>query len=249
MMKQAFDIAVLALATAAATPAAAADFTAPVGCETILTIQSRGCSVSLLWRCDADAHGALWEASFRLEGLGSVVSYDRNYQWLDAAYAWDQSREEFAPPATDPISLENLLNTGVDTYDFTMHRATPSRSYDIRVTGADMLTGETVTIDGFPLDEVRTRLEIIDDAGEIEYASQGIQYYSRELGLFFLGPEQVLDDDGTPSRYDDSPVDIILPGEPGFGSTKPLYDCDLQDAAFPPAAPYSAQKETNDDAS
>lgn len=236
------------IAIASAAPAFAADFTAPIGCETVLTIQNRGCTASLVWRCEPEANGTLWEANFSAEGLSSIVSYDANYQWLDAAYTWDSSREEFAPPASDPISLENLLVTGVDTYDFTMRRATPDRSYDIRVTGADMLTGDKVTIDGFEMDEVKTRLEIIDDTGATEYASQGIQYFSRELGLFFLGPEQVFEEDGTANEYDDSPVDIILPGEPGFGGTKPLYDCDMQDAAFTPGAPISAQKETTDDA-
>lgn len=228
-----------AAALALATPSGAVDFSAPEGCEAFMTIQSRGCSVSLLWRCEARAERGVWEASFSPEGLGSVVSYDNDYQWLDAAYTWDNSREVFAPPATDPISVSELLATGLDTFDFNMHRATPDRRYDIRVTGADRLTGETVTIDGFEMEEVETRLEIIDDAGETEYASKGTQYYSRELGMFFLGPEEVTGADGVPSTYDDRPIDIILPGEPGFGSTTPLYDCNLQDAAAT-ASPMTA---------
>lgn len=237
----------LGLALVAAGPGLAGDFAAPAGCESFVTVQNRACSVSVLWRCDGAPDGDFWEANFSADGLESVVSYDRDYQWLDAVYSWDQSREEFTPPAVDPISRDTLLATGIDTFDFSMRRVTPDRRYDIRVVGADMLTGKTTTIDGYELDEVRTRLEIIDDAGVTEYASQGVQYYSRDLGLFFTGAEEVFGPDGETSFWDDRPADIILPGEPGFGTTEPLYGCNAQDAAFTPAAPFPAQKETDDD--
>ncbi len=240
-------VLLLGLALVLAGPARAAGFTPPAGCASFVTIQNRACSVSVLWRCDSAPEGAFWEASFSAEGLESVVSYDSEYQWLDAAYSWDSSREKFTPPAIDRISRDALLETGIDTFDFTMRRITPDRRYDIRVVGADMLTGATEIIDGYELDEVKTRLEIIDDEGVTEYASQGTQYYSRDLGLFFLGSELVFGPDGETSSYDDRPADIILPGEPGFGATAPLYGCNLQDAAFTPAVPVLAQKETNDD--
>lgn len=238
--------ALLGLAQPAA-GAGAGKFVPPSGCESFATIQNRACSVSVMWRCAIAPEGDFWEANFSPEGLESIVSYDGEYQWLDAAYSWDSSREEFTPPAVDRISRGDLLETGIDTFDFTMRRVTPDRRYDIRVVGADMLTGTTATIDGYTLDEVLTRLEIIDDEGVVEYASKGTQYYSRDLGLFFYGAEEVLGPDGDVSTYDDRPADIILPGEPGFGDTEPLYGCDLQDAAFTPAAPGPAQKETLDD--
>jgi len=237
----------VALTVASVLPTVALDFTPPAGCQSFATIQNRACSVSVLWRCDVAPEGDFWEASFSPEGLESIVSYDSEYQWLDAAYFWDSSREKFSPPAVDRISRENLLSTGIDTFDFTMRRDTPERRYNIRVVGADMLTGETALIDGYTLDEVKTRLEIIDDEGTVEYASQGTQYYSRDLGLFFLGGEEVFDAEGETSTWEDKPADIILPGEPGFGETEPLYGCDLQDAAFTPAAPFLAQKEMTDD--
>ena len=221
--------AALFVAAAIVEPASASGFTPPAGCESFVTIQSRACSVSVVWRCDLAPEGDFWEANFSSDGLESIVSYDRDYQWLDAAYSWDQSREEFTPPANDPISRDDLLATGLDTFDFTMRRVTPDRRYDIRVIGADQLTGVTATIDGYELDEVKTRLEIIDDEGVVEYASEGTQYYSRDLGLFFLGAEEVSGPDGETSTYDDRPADIILPGEPGFGATRPLYGCNLQD--------------------
>ncbi|MCB1330070.1 MAG: hypothetical protein KDK28_11805 [Maritimibacter sp.] len=242
--RDALGVAAVALwaAFGVAQPAQAAGaggFVPPSGCESFATVQNRACSVSVMWRCEVAPEGAFWEANFSFDGLESIVNYDGEYQWLDAAYSWDSSREEFSPPAADRISRGDLLATGIDTFDFTMHRVTPDRRYDIRVVGADMLTGATATIDGYTLDEVATRLEIIDDEGVVEYASKGTQYYSRDLGLFFYGAEDVFSPEGDVSTYDDRPADIILPGEPGFGDTEPLYGCNLQDAALTPSRAQS----------
>ncbi|MEZ5721051.1 MAG: hypothetical protein R3D59_04860 [Paracoccaceae bacterium] len=188
--------------------AGAGKFVPPSGCESFATIQNRACSVSVMWRCAVAPEGDFWGGEFLSpEGLESIVGYDREHQWLDAAYSWDSLRE-FAPPAVDRISRGDLLETGIDTFDFTMRRVTPDRRYDIRVVGADMLTGTTATIDGYTLDEVLTRLEIIDDEGVVEYASKGTQYYSRDLGLFFYGAEEVLGPDGDVSTYDDKGLPI-----------------------------------------
>lgn len=240
-----------ALAFVLATPAGATDLPLPQGCEAFLTVQSRGCSVSVLWRCDVASGGDFTEASFGADGLEALVSYAAGYQWLESIYIWDSSREEFLPPAADPIDLATLLEAGIDTYDFAMRRSEPGRTYDIRVTGADALTGETIVIDGYTLDVVRTRLEIVDEAGAAEYRSEGTQYFSRALGHFFLGAETVWGEDGRAADYDSAPVDFILPGEPGFGATTPLYECMPADAALmaprSPAPEHRSAKETDDD--
>lgn len=240
-----------ALAGIALFPSVGAAFDLPEGCTAFLTVQSKGCSVSVLWTCDAAPAGDFSEASFGPDGLESLVSYDANYQWLDTVYTWDSSREEFLPPATDPIELPSLIATGIDTYDFTMRRSEPDKRYDIRVVGADELTGKTAVIDGHTLDILHTRLEIIAEDGTVEYRSEGLQYLSRELGHFFLGAETVWGEDGAANDYDSSPVDIIHPGEPGFGSTTPLYECIGTDAAFTaplrPTPDTLSAKEIDDD--
>jgi hypothetical protein len=228
-------------------PAFAVGFTPPEGCEAFLTVQNRSCTVALQWRCSPAPESDFWSATFSTEGLESIVRYSADYQWLDAVYMWDSSREELQLPTADPISLSRLINSGLDTFDFTMRRSQPDRSYDLRVVGADLLTGETVEIDGYTLDVVRTRVEITAEDGTVEYKSEGQQYLSRPLGQFFLGTERVFGTDGSVADYDDTPVDIIEPGEPGFGATEPLYECNIQDAAMTPIAPPVAQKETTHD--
>ena len=112
-------------ALAFALPAGAAGFTPPKGGEAFLTVQNKGCSVSVQWRCGAAPYSDFWSATFSRDGLQSVVSYSGDYQWLDAIYLWDNSREEFSRPAADPVSLDALLEDGVDTYDFTRFSWTP----------------------------------------------------------------------------------------------------------------------------
>ena len=230
-------------------PALAADFEPPKGCETFLTVQARQCSVLNLYRCDVANDGTFWEAMHSDMGLESVVTYAASYQWLDALYFWDNSREEYMPPAEDPIDLEALESDGVDTFRFTMRRTAPSEDREITAVGADILTGETIVIDGITLDIVQTELQILSADGTVEYHSRGFQYLDRDSGLFFLGPETVYDEAGEGIEYDGSPIDFIHPGEPGFAATRPLYECDQQKAGFTPApaVPAPGQKEMNHD--
>lgn len=232
-----------------AVPAAARDFVPPEGCETFLTVQSRQCSVSNLYRCEAQQDGRFWEAMFDSEGMSALVAYGPGYQWLDSLYMWDNSREVLIEPAEDPIDLPTLIAEGVDTFRFTMHRTAPGEERDIIIVGADMLTGETTEIDGVTLEVIQTQLQILTEDGSVEYQSRGLQYLDRDLGVFFLGPEQVEDETGEQKPYDNSPVDFIRPGEPGFSQTLPLYECEEQKAGFTPApaVPSLGQKETDHD--
>lgn len=232
-----FIAGAFAATLAIAAPLVAGGFAVPKGCTPFLTVQNKGCASSLLWRCDGDRDGDFTAASFGPDGLESVMRYSDSYQWLDSVYTWDKSREVFVPPATDPIDRFALLDTGIDTYDFIMRRSEPGRQYDIHITGADVLQGATTVIDGYTVEILDTRLEIVAEDGTTEYKSQGTQYYSRELGQFFLGHDTVFDENGKPQEYDNTPVNIIMPGEPGFAETTPLYECNLQDAAFTLAAP------------
>lgn len=217
-------------------PVQAADFRAPEGCETFLTVQSKQCAVTNLYRCDVAPDGTFWEALFSADGMESVVSYDRDYQWIEANYFWDNSREAFSPPAEDRISFDALTSDGVDTFRFVMRRTAPGESRNITVVGADILTDKMVEIDGTALRLVQTQIQILAADGSVEYDARGVQYVDMERRLFFAGTEEVLETTGDVSVYDGSPVDFIHPGEPGFGATVPLYECVEQEASLPPGS-------------
>ncbi len=224
-------IAALTLASVAH-PAQGAEFEAPMGCETFLTVQSKACAVSNLYRCDAAPGGSFWEAVFGGNGFESLTAYDERYQWIEAQYAWDQSRERFVPPAEDPINIDALMTDGVDTFRFTMHRTAPGEDRNITIVGADVLSDQTVEIDDTMLAVVNTDLQILAADGSVEYHARGRQYLDVQKRLFFLGTEEVLEPDGTSTAYDHSPIDFIHPDEPGFAQTLPLYECEEFEAAL-----------------
>jgi hypothetical protein len=211
----------LAATLAAAVPAVAQDFAPPQGCEGVLTIQSRSCLVIHTWTCAADAPGEQWMALFTQRGPFNVRKVDAEFQWLETYFAEPPAIETMLVPAPDPASITVLLAEDLDTYDFTVSndRGTP----DERVTGFDSLTGETVEIDGEPLLRTEFQYEVTLPDGTVQYRGAGAQFLSERHRMFLLGLswEQDTPDDIT----DASPVEFIYPGEPGFFSTRPEYDC------------------------
>ncbi|MGB8623403.1 MAG: hypothetical protein WCD16_11340 [Paracoccaceae bacterium] len=216
---------------AAFSPAAA--FTAPAGCATFLTLQMKGCQMALFWRCDAQKD-RVWQASFDDHGPLAVSLYDREFQWLDTYYTADSTRETLAEPGRDPVSMSELLATGKDSYGFTLSADDGQNKRRLHVVGNDRLTGQTVEIDGVKLRPAETEVTIRTEDGTVDYQSTGRQYVSAEMRLFFLGTETVMQKDG-PVLYDNTPVDFIFPGEPGFGATRPLYECETVTSDIGPA--------------
>jgi len=216
----------LLLATASfALPAFAGDdFTPPEGCNAILTVQSKACGSSLFWQCDISPEGDIWEASFGAEGLQSIVSYDRDYQWLDGTFMWDSSYEELAGESEDPISMDDLLAAGEDTFSFRVRRVEPSGVKYLQVVGSDRLTGKEIVIDGTRLLLTRTDYQYLNEDGTVDYQMRGQQYVSPERRMFFSGTNEVTEN-GNLTVYDYAPVEFITPGEPGFGVTTPKYEC------------------------
>lgn len=214
-------------ALAAATPAAAQQsFAAPEGCEALLTVQYKSCVMTNIWRCDADDPGDQWIALLTQGGVFSVQRVDDEFQWIEAFKL--TGNERLITPAMDPASLTDLFATQIDTWDFTLETETGTE----RNVGFDMLTGETVLIDGEELLRTEYQGRTLDgDGNEIE-ASSGRQFVSEKHRLFFFGESWV---DGDPENVIDmSPVTFIYPGEPGFFAATPKYECNEIDAGFRP---------------
>lgn len=211
----------VACAAAIAAPAMAQTFEPPQGCEGVLTIQSRSCLVVHTWTCEGDAPGEQWMALFTSRGPFNVRKLDNEFQWLETYFADPQAVETMQVPAPDPESITVLLEDGIDTYDFTISndRGTP----DERIRGFDSLTGESVVIDGEPLLRTEFGYEVTLPDGTVQYRGAGAQFLSERHRLFILGLSW---DQDTPDDITDaSPVEFVYPGEPGFFSQRPKYDC------------------------
>ena len=217
------NIVIFALLGASTGPAAAGSWTAPQGCEVYMTVQAKGCRVSQHYRCVADPHGDKWRADFDQEGLFFQSRIDNEAQWVESFDVNPPVRQTLDAGSADPSSFSELLSAGIDRFDFGLSRDDGTAS---RATGYDRLTGRTIVIDGITLSETEFEFTETDAASNILRRSRGNEFVHPEWRLFFSGPSEWDPGDGNFLPLDGSPVDFIFPGEPGFMSTEPIFDCD-----------------------
>lgn len=230
--------ALLLALTLSSTPAFAGTFLTPEGCTATLTVQSRGCTVSHFYTCEADPKGNQWRADFGLDGQFYQSMIDSETQWLES-YEMEGTgnpigKETLDPNPADPASLTGLIETGIDTFDFNL---TKSNGEKTRVTGFDQLTGKTAVIDGFTLRQTEYEYTQTDASGTVLRHSKGREYISEEIRSFFSGSSDWQAEDGTWFTVEGAPISFMKPGEPGFGSTTPLFECDdqMSSLSLPPS--------------
>lgn len=219
----------LSAIAAAAAPAAAQDrFSLPVGCDAFLTVQLRSCVVSHHFTCAADAPGIQRRVDLTEEGLVYAGAIDAETQWIESFHVASGHSERLAPDPADPASLTELMRSGVDSYDFT------TLSEEIgptRYAGEDRLTGEVVTIDGVTLHRTEFRIAATAPDGSLLWSSEGSEYVSEDYRMFVSGTGTVTTPDET-WEVDESPVEFIFRGEPGFLSPRPKHGCGLTMSSY-----------------
>ncbi|MBF9029371.1 hypothetical protein HKCCE3408_03080 [Rhodobacterales bacterium HKCCE3408] len=240
-LKPAFRAGLLTSVTVAAgfvngipQPAAAqgaATFPIPEGCTGFLTVQSRGCTVSHYWSCAADPEGTFWRVTIDDQGPFYLSYTDEEFRWLMTYELRNGIESELVTPEEDPASLSTLLDEGTDSMVFTMRRTGPGIDVLREYTGYDSLTGDEIEIDGERLLITTFAYEYDTDAGRRETTGQ--QFVSAERGLFFGGLETTTTADGETFMGDYSPREFIDPGDPGFLTMTPLYDCGSTMSALP----------------
>lgn len=213
---------------AAPAPAAAGAFSPPEGCTTWLTVQARQCRVSNYYRCTGDAPGDQWRADFDQQGIFFVSRIDAEAQWVESFELFPTVRQTLDPSPEDPASFTELL-AGVDTFAFNLSKDDGRRS---RVRGFDRLTGKSATIDGVVLLQTEYEFTETDSAGNLLRRSRGNEFIHPEWRTFFAGPGEYDGGEGY-VPIDGSPVQFVMPGEPGFEATEPIYDCDVTTSSLP----------------
>lgn len=213
----------LAVLVGLATPAAAQEFLLPQGCEGYLTIQNSSCSVSHYFRCDKDKNGEQRRATIDEEGLSYVGHTGEEAEWLES-FHMRSGHTERQTTVLDAMSMSELLANSVDTWDFS------TDSLEIGTTqyvGFDRLTGETVEIDGVTLLRTEYELTAFDAAGTKMWKSEGSEYVSPDWRMFIGGlSSYITSSDQFDS--DDTPIEFINPGEPGYLSINPKFGCGVE---------------------
>lgn len=216
-------VASLALPAGAAEAQSSRQVDVPEGCEAFLTVQSRGCTVRHYWSCSADPDGTFWTMSMDLDGPFYLNQTDSEFRWLRSFDLRSDSESVLIEPEEDPASMTELLATGEDQLVFSTRRQEAGISFERNYAGFDRLTGETVVIDGETLLVTEFAYEYPDGGGVLRV--EGSQYVNPERRLFFGGFETVTLPTGEQFDGDRSPVEFLDPGEAGFLSPVPLYDC------------------------
>ena len=215
-------------------------FQVPPGCTAFLTVQARGCMVSHHWTCDADPPGTHWRASLDEDSPFYLSYTDSEFRWLRSWDLRSGGNSVLVEPEEDPASLSELLETGSDTMVFstvtTSNFGTVQRDY----TGFDRLTGDEVVVDGRTLAVTEFSYQYPVDGGMRRV--QGNQFVHQGWLMFFGGIETVTEPDGETFEYNNSPMEFAEPGEPGFLTMQPIYDCGAMMSAAPAAPVWRARQ-------
>lgn len=212
---------VLAVGVLGAEQMHAGSFAPPAGCTGWLTVQARACRVSNFYKCTQDALGDQWRADFDQEGLFFASRTDAEGQWVESIEMNPMVRQTLDAGAEDPSSFSDLLG-GLDTFSFGLSRNDGQSS---RVRGFDRLTGKTVVIDGVNLTQTAFEYTETDGSGNFLRRARGNEYIHPDWRVFFAGPSE-WDDGSGYAPIDGSPVQFVFPGESGFFTTAPLFECD-----------------------
>lgn len=212
----------LMLTAAFAMPAAAQTFTPPKGCKLTLTAQLRQCQVVNHYTCAGDEPGDRWLSYADGQGIYFTTLIDYETRWIESIDHGTGVIDKLLSKAADDASFSTLLATGRDDYDF----MTESNDGTVqRFVGVDTLTGASVLIDGFVLERSEFDLTSYDASGNFLSRRTGTQLVSRDLRLFFGDAEVFESADGEKFESFQPPVTFALPGEEGFGTVEPKFDC------------------------
>lgn len=208
----------LALAVLMATPAGADPIALPKGCAAAFTVQAADCSVRTMWRCDGDAPGEMRVTRYGPEGPILDARYDADFVPLERVNHANGTITRIGE-ITDRFNFGRVLTEGRDSYAYSELQ---EPSLELQIWGSMVLTGETVTIDGRPMQRI-TGQRWIMAPGENPFELQEESFHDAELAFLFGGTNRFpgIDD----PVVDSSPVDVILPGEAGFMSDQPLHGC------------------------
>jgi len=212
------------LCASVAVPAAAQTvdtFELPEGCNAYLTIQTEACSVDHMFTCEGDLDGTQRRVSIGENGVSYIGQIDKETQWVESFHVSSGHVERLSDDVTDRASISDLIENGIDTYDFTTESEEIGQT---RYVGQDSLTGKQVTIDGVTLDETQYNIIAYGEDGEVRWSAEGNEYISQRFRMFLAGSSEITTERGSFDN-DDNPVEFIFEGEPGFLSANPKFGC------------------------
>lgn len=203
-------------------------FSLPAGCDAYLTVQSESCQVDHHFTCEGDTEGHQRRVSLDEQGMTYLGEIDRETQWISSFHVMSGHRERLADDPVEPASLSDLIEKGVDDYDF---RTLSDEIGTTRYVGQDTLTGRQITIDGVTLDETTYDITAYDASGDEIWSADGHEFINRNWRMFMSGSGTVTTPEGAFERSN-RPMEFIYPGEPGFLSANPKHGCGVAISSY-----------------
>jgi len=224
-MRQRISIWAVAGALCGASPVLAGAFSPPPGCTLNMTVQLHDCQVANHFTCEGDAPGEQWISYADGTGEFFISRIDAETRWIESISRDSGEIDRLdTVGSSDNASFSTLLASGRDEYDFVMRN---NFGEVIRYVGHDQLTGESVTIDGVPLERCTFELSVEDTDGTPIATRHGSQFISRAHRVFFSDREIYQNAAGDSSSSFQAPVTFAFPGDEGFAESTPKFDCDM----------------------
>jgi hypothetical protein len=213
----------LCFAGPAAAQSGAPLFPLPPECDAFLTVQGESCTVDHHFICAYDADDHQRRVSLDEQGATYSGMTDREAQWLFSSQMLSGHKERLEPNPAERASLSDLIETGVDDYDF---RTLSDEIGETRYVGQDTLTGRQITIDDVTLAETTYDITAYDASGDEIWSATGNEFISQDWRMFLSGTGVITSPNGTFDRAN-RPVEFIFPGEAGFLSSRPKHGCGI----------------------
>jgi hypothetical protein len=215
----------MSVGLALASPAASQQFLDPSvlidACEPLVTVQKRGCTVETVYQCSDPAGPATVLLHSQDGEQSSVEAYTADgliayVGSLDGSY-WMQVTD-----TPDPLDQDAMISDGFDTFAQNTETVIGDSGPISGVfSGTMFLTGEE-EIDGVTFLAGRSDYSFETDG--LARRTINTIYLNKDFPFVLTGRSESIND-GEANITDYSPVDLILPSEPGFGALQGLYDC------------------------
>lgn len=211
-------------------PAVAQTIELSEGCTGFVTVQGSDCTVTHHFTCEEDPEGQIRRMDIDLDGISYMGRIDSEAQWIESLHIRSGHAERLEPTPADRASFSELLDEGEDSYDFI---TLSDEIGPTRYAGQDRLTGEEVEIDGVTLLRTEYFITSYDAEGNVKWSSSGREFVHPGWRIFLSGQSTYISPGGE-FESDNTPVEFAFPGDPGFLSQRPKFNCEATEASWSP---------------
>ncbi len=217
-------------------PALARDVVFPRECTPFVTVQSADCTVLAAARCSGENGEILRLQVYDESGLINVEEQTLDWSLLFTASPTEGIGIFVDEGPHDELSRDSVERYGEDYFNYSVVFAVPGMGeFETNLTGILISEDELVEIDGHDLDLYRFRFAAtLGENGTLEVDQSA--FGSAEFG-FFLNGKGVQRFAGEETDLDSTPVVFFEPGEAGFESADPKFNCGVTDISAPLVMP------------